>query len=87
MLCLCLVLGQDSTLRSFSTLHERHNKSLGRASFNKTLTSKNTLKYDDHRMPYVLDFVAGKGDLWVILCDKMILMSLVHEHYKALYTS
>ncbi|XP_052776879.1 WD repeat-containing protein 36-like [Mya arenaria] len=53
-----LSAGQDSTLRSFSTIHERHNKSLGRASYHKSQTKKKTLKYDQHRMPYIVNFVA-----------------------------
>lgn len=53
-----LTAGQDSTMRSFSTVHEKHNKSLGRGSYNKQLTKKKTLKYDQHKMPYIVDFVA-----------------------------
>ncbi|XP_060608574.1 WD repeat-containing protein 36-like isoform X2 [Ruditapes philippinarum] len=48
--------GQDSTMRSFSTVHDKHHKSLGRASYNKQLSKKNTLKYDEHKMPYIVDF-------------------------------
>ena len=54
------VTGQDSTLRSFSTIHDKHNKSLGRASYNKAQTKKNSLKYDQHKMPYIVEFVAGR---------------------------
>ena len=54
-----LVPGQDSTLRSFSTIHDKHNKSLGRASYNKKATKKSTLKNDQHKMPCVTDFATG----------------------------
>ncbi|XP_013379758.1 WD repeat-containing protein 36 isoform X1 [Lingula anatina] len=51
-----LSAGQDSTLRSFSTVHDRHNKSLGRASYNKAETKKTGLKLDQHMMPPITDF-------------------------------
>ncbi|KAL4237143.1 WD repeat-containing protein 36 [Mactra antiquata] len=53
-----LTAAQDCTMRSFSTLHDSHNKSLGRASYQKKSTKKKTLKYDQHKMPYVVNFVA-----------------------------
>lgn len=54
------VTAQDSTMRSYSTVHERHNKSLGRASYHKNLSKKNSLKFDQHKMPYIVNFVAGR---------------------------
>lgn len=53
-----LSAGQDSTMRSFSTVHDSQNKSFGRASFNKAITKKKTLKHDELKMPYIVDFVA-----------------------------
>ena len=41
---------------SFSTDHDRKNKSLGRASYNKLETRKTGLKLDQHMMPPILDF-------------------------------
>ena len=41
---------------SFSTEHESKNKSLGRASFNKKETKKSGLKYDQYKMPSIVDF-------------------------------
>ena len=55
-----LSAGQDSTLRSFSTVHDRHNKSLGRASFNKAETKKAGLKKDQHMMPPITEFDSGE---------------------------
>jgi U3 small nucleolar RNA-associated protein 21 len=49
-------------MRSFSTVHDKHHKSLGRASYNKQLSKKNTLKYDEHKMPYIVDFATGLSD-------------------------
>ena len=54
------IVGQDSTLRSLSSVHDKHNKSLGRASYNKAQSKKNTLKHDQHKMPYIVEFAAGK---------------------------
>ena len=47
-------------MRSFSIIHDRHNKNLGRASFNKAETKKSGLKRDQHMMPMVTDFASGK---------------------------
>ena len=52
--------GQDSTLQTFSTVHDRHNRSLGRASFNKKETKKTGLKLDQHMMPPITDFASGR---------------------------
>ncbi|KAK3090298.1 hypothetical protein FSP39_010724 [Pinctada imbricata] len=53
-----LSAGQDSTLQSFSTQHDKHNKSLGRASYNKSETKKSGLLKDKHMMPPITDFTA-----------------------------
>jgi U3 small nucleolar RNA-associated protein 21 len=52
--------GLDSCLMSFSVDHECKNKSLGRASFNKNETRRNGLKFDEHKMPPIVDFASGK---------------------------
>ena len=54
-----LSAGQDSTLHSFSTLHESKNRSLGRASYNKKQSKKSGLKLDKYMMPPVTAFTAG----------------------------
>ena len=54
-----LSAGQDSTLHSFSTVHENQNKCLGRASYNKKATKKTGLKADQHMMPPITAFSAG----------------------------
>ena len=63
-----LVTGQDSTMRIFSTVHDKHNKSLGRASFNKTETKRTGLKHDQHKMPPVTVFAAGRSAVCVCVC-------------------
>ena len=64
---LCFFTGQDSTMRIFSTVHDKYNKSLGRASFNKTETKRTGLKHDQHKMPPVTVFAAGTS-LCVCVC-------------------
>ena len=54
------IAGQDSTLRSFSTVHDRHSKNLGRASFNKKKTKKSGLKHDQYCMPPITHITSGK---------------------------
>ncbi|XP_048757531.1 WD repeat-containing protein 36-like [Ostrea edulis] len=53
-----LSAGQDSVLRSFSTIHESESKSLGRASYNKSETKKAGLLRDRHMMPPITVFAA-----------------------------
>lgn len=63
--------GQDSCLMSFSTDHDRKNKSLGRASYNKIETRKTGLKLDQHMMPPIIDFdssEAKQSDWDSIIC-------------------
>lgn len=55
-----LSAGLDSCLMSFSTDHDRKNKSLGRASFNKTETRKSGLRFDQHMMPPIVDFSSNE---------------------------
>jgi len=57
----CVCSGEDSTLRCFSTVHDSHNKSLGRASYNKTKTKRSRLQLDEHRMPPIIHFASGNS--------------------------
>ncbi|XP_046327932.2 WD repeat-containing protein 36-like [Haliotis rufescens] len=50
--------GQDSLVLSFSTLHDKHNKSMGRASYNKKQSKKSGRRLDQHMMPPVTEFTA-----------------------------
>ncbi|KAH0628125.1 hypothetical protein JD844_008892 [Phrynosoma platyrhinos] len=69
-----LSAGQDSTLQSFSTVHERFNKSLGRGSINKKKSKKKGLQYDTMALPPITTFaseVARQSD-WdgIIACHQ-----------------
>ncbi|GAB1606546.1 WD repeat-containing protein 36-like [Argonauta hians] len=52
-----LSAGLDSTLRSFSTVHDKYNKSLGQASYYKKKSKRERLK-DKYVMPPIFDFAA-----------------------------
>uniref|UniRef100_A0A2C9KX08 Uncharacterized protein n=1 Tax=Biomphalaria glabrata TaxID=6526 RepID=A0A2C9KX08_BIOGL len=54
-----LTAGQDSTVRSFSTVHDKNNKNLGRASYFKKASKRAGLKLDKYKMPPVVRFAAG----------------------------
>ncbi|OXB79497.1 UNVERIFIED_CONTAM: hypothetical protein H355_013893 [Colinus virginianus] len=69
-----LSAGQDGTLQSFSTVHERFNKSLGRGSINKKKSKKKGLQYDTMALPPITAFaseVAHQSD-WdgIIACHQ-----------------
>ncbi|NXB17339.1 WDR36 protein, partial [Rhagologus leucostigma] len=69
-----LSAGQDGTLQSFSTVHEKFNKSLGRGSINKKKSKKKGLKLDTMALPPITAFaseVAHQSD-WdgIIACHQ-----------------
>ncbi|CAH1267292.1 WDR36 [Branchiostoma lanceolatum] len=53
-----LSAGQDSTLQSFSTVHDRHNKNLGQASMKRQQAKKKGIKNDEHKLPSITDFAS-----------------------------
>ncbi|XP_030624689.1 WD repeat-containing protein 36 [Chanos chanos] len=53
-----LSAGQDGTLQSFSTVHERFNKSLGHGTLNKKKVKKQGLKYDTAQLPAITTFAS-----------------------------
>lgn len=66
---------------SFSTDHDSKNKSLGRASYNKAETRRRGLKYDEHKMPPIVDFSScevKQSDWDSIVC--------VHENLRTVTT-
>ncbi|KAK7486461.1 hypothetical protein BaRGS_00022262 [Batillaria attramentaria] len=73
-----LSAGQDSTLRLFSTVHDKHNRSLGRGSFNKAETKRTGLKLDQHLMPPITTFAAesNRESDWdnVVACHRGLRM-------------
>ncbi|KAM4528147.1 WD repeat-containing protein 36 [Odontesthes bonariensis] len=56
-----LSAGQDGTLQSFSTVHERFNKNLGRGSVNKKKEKKKKkgLSYEELRLPAITAFCSA----------------------------
>ncbi|KFP65393.1 WD repeat-containing protein 36, partial [Cariama cristata] len=69
-----LSAGQDGTLQSFSTVHEKFNKSLGRGSINKKKSKKKGLKLDTMALPPITVFaseVAHQND-WdsIVACHQ-----------------
>lgn len=66
---------------SFSTEHDSKNKSLGRASYNKAETRRRGLKYDEHKMPPIVDFDSNEtkqSDWDSVVC--------VHENLRMVTT-
>ncbi|XP_077993533.1 WD repeat-containing protein 36-like [Glandiceps talaboti] len=53
-----LSAGQDSTLKLFSTEHDKYNKNLGQASMNRKVAKKKGIKYDEHKLPHITAFAA-----------------------------
>ena len=53
-------VGQDSTLQSFSTVHDSENRSLGRASYHKAESKKSGLREDQYMMPPIIQFASGQ---------------------------
>ncbi|XP_029427694.1 WD repeat-containing protein 36 isoform X2 [Rhinatrema bivittatum] len=69
-----LSAGQDGTLQSFSTVHEKFNKNLGHGSINKKKSKKMGLQYDTMKLPPITAFaseVAHQSD-WdgIIACHQ-----------------
>ncbi|KAK2518093.1 Wdr36 [Columba livia] len=69
-----LSAGQDGTLQSFSTVHDKFNKSLGRGSINKKKSKKKGLKLDTMVLPPITVFaseVAHQSD-WdgIVACHQ-----------------
>uniref|UniRef100_A0A672MZJ4 WD repeat-containing protein 36-like n=1 Tax=Sinocyclocheilus grahami TaxID=75366 RepID=A0A672MZJ4_SINGR len=54
-----LSAGQDGTLQSFSTVHERFNKSLGHGTLNKTRAKKKGVTHDTAKLPAITTFASG----------------------------
>ncbi|KAG1680276.1 WD repeat-containing protein 36 [Nymphon striatum] len=50
--------GQDSTLRTFSTIKDHLNKNLGQASYNRKAAKRKSVKMDQKKMPPIIDFTS-----------------------------
>lgn len=51
--------GQDSTLRTFSTVKDHLNKNMGQASFNRKAAKRKSVRLDPKKMPPITDFTSG----------------------------
>lgn len=82
-----LSAGMDSRLMSFSTVHDSRNKSLGRASFNKTESRKTGLRLDEHKMPPIVEFSSSdvKQSDWdsVICVHENLRMATTWDYVKS----
>ncbi|KAM7392249.1 hypothetical protein PAMA_007394 [Pampus argenteus] len=71
-----LSAGQDGTLQSFSTVHERFNKNLGHGSINKKKEQKKKkgLSYEELRLPAITGFssAAARQSDWdgIVACHR-----------------
>lgn len=74
-----LSAGQDATLQSFSTVHEKFNKSLGHGSLNKKKAKKKGVKYDQARLPPITTFAAesARQSDWdgIVACHRGLLIA------------
>uniref|UniRef100_A0A674BFB8 WD repeat domain 36 n=1 Tax=Salmo trutta TaxID=8032 RepID=A0A674BFB8_SALTR len=80
-----LSAGQDGTLQSFSTVHERFN-SLGHGSSNKKKSKKKSLRYDELKLPAITIFaseIARQSD-WdsIVACHRGYLMTNTWNYQK-----
>ncbi|KAF5909470.1 WD repeat-containing protein 36, partial [Clarias magur] len=81
-----LSASQDGSLQSFSTVHERFNKSLGHGSFTKKKAKKKGVTYDTAKLPPITTFAsetARQGD-WdgIVACHQGFVLSTTWNYRK-----
>ncbi|XP_055056908.1 WD repeat-containing protein 36 isoform X1 [Misgurnus anguillicaudatus] len=81
-----LSAGQDGTLQSFSTVHERFNKSLGHGSQNKKKAKKKGVAHDTAKLPTITTFASetARQSDWdgIIACHRGFLMATTWNYQK-----
>ncbi|XP_029564560.1 WD repeat-containing protein 36 [Salmo trutta] len=81
-----LSAGQDGTLQSFSTVHERFNRSLGHGSINKKKSKKKSLRYDKLKLPAITTFASesARQSDWdsIVACHRGYLMTTTWNYQK-----
>uniref|UniRef100_A0AAY4DNW5 Small-subunit processome Utp21 domain-containing protein n=1 Tax=Denticeps clupeoides TaxID=299321 RepID=A0AAY4DNW5_9TELE len=81
-----LSAGQDGTLQSFSTIHEKFNKSLGHGSINKKKSKKKGLKYDAMKLPAITTFASecARQSDWdgIVACHRGFLIATTWNYQK-----
>ena len=61
----CSHEGQDSSLKSFSTLHEKYNKDLGQANLKKKLGNRKGVLKQGFKMAPITHFAAGRHSSFI----------------------
>uniref|UniRef100_A0A6Q2Y2G1 Small-subunit processome Utp21 domain-containing protein n=1 Tax=Esox lucius TaxID=8010 RepID=A0A6Q2Y2G1_ESOLU len=81
-----LSAGQDGTLQSFSTVHEKFNRSLGHGSINKKKSKKKSLRYEQLKLPAITTFASesARQDDWdsIVACHRGFLMTTTWNYQK-----
>ncbi|XP_066516110.1 WD repeat-containing protein 36 [Hoplias malabaricus] len=81
-----LSASQDGTLQSFSTIHERFNKSLGHGSLNKTKAKKKGVVYDTAKLPPITTFASesARQSNWdgIVACHQGFLVTTTWNYQK-----
>lgn len=82
-----LSAGQDGTLQSFSTVHDRFNKSLGHGSINKKKSKKKGLSYDTLKLPAITTFASesARQSDWdsIVACHRGFLMTTTWNYQRS----
>ncbi|KAJ7986988.1 hypothetical protein DPEC_G00334090 [Dallia pectoralis] len=82
-----LSAGQDGTLQSFSTVHEKFNKSLGHGSINKKKSKKKSLRYEQLKLPAITAFASesARQNDWdsIVACHRGFLMTTTWNYQKS----
>ncbi|XP_037389080.1 WD repeat-containing protein 36 [Pygocentrus nattereri] len=81
-----LSAGQDGTLQSFSTVHERFNKSLGHGSLNKAKAKKKSVMCDTAKLPPITTFAleSARQSDWdsIVACHQGFLVTTTWNYQK-----
>ncbi|KAI2664237.1 WD repeat-containing protein 36 [Labeo rohita] len=81
-----LSAGQDGTLQSFSSVHERFNKSLGHGTLYKTKAKKKSVTHDTAKLPAITTFASetGRQSDWdgIIACHRGFLVTTTWNYRK-----
>lgn len=81
-----LSASQDGSLQSFSTVHERFNKSLGHGSFTKKKAKKKGVMYDTAKLPPITTFASetARQSDWdgIVACHQGFVLSTTWNYQK-----
>uniref|UniRef100_A0A3Q3B8B9 WD repeat domain 36 n=1 Tax=Kryptolebias marmoratus TaxID=37003 RepID=A0A3Q3B8B9_KRYMA len=81
-----LSAGQDRTLQSFSTVHERFNKNLGHGAKKKEKNKKKGLSYEELRLPAITAFASAvtRQSDWdgIVACHRGLLTTTTWNYHR-----